>query len=254
MLRKNLSFGPANLIIWTVFAVIVASCTAPQVVTSLVPEAPEGYTEHGREYITLTNDSIYAILGFDGIYDEVLIFDLVVVNKGNAPLTLEPGIFYYEVLDSAMALNSTLPPVAAIHPDTISHKYEDSIEKMKGSQQSNKFFGILEATAGILYNTSGFIATEDPGFIVDMIAGTFNTADYYVTRDKAFKENISVLSDEKLMVRKASHQTQTLEPGESVSGFVFFPQDREAKYYMFCFPIDDELFQFVYRQRFSYRY
>lgn len=232
---------------------IMISCSTPQVVTKLTPEAPEGYYEHGREYITLTSDSIYAVLGFDGFYDNTLIFDLIVINHGDKSLTIDPATFYYEILDSALALNSSLPPVLSLPPDTISKRYDQTIESLFEGKQANKFFGILEATAGIVMNTSGFIATDDPGYILDLITGTVNTAGYYLTRDTEFKKNISIMTDEKAMVREASHDQKELAPGETVSGFVFFPQNMDARYYMFCFPLDDELFQFVYRQEVTIR-
>jgi len=232
---------------------ILSSCTAPQVTTKLIPEAPEGYYEHGREYITLTSDSIYAILGFDGFYDNTLIFDLVVINHSDNSLDIDPATFYYEILDSALALNSSLPPVPALHPDTISKRYDQTIQSMFDGKKANTFMGILEAVAGIALNTSGFIATEDPGYIMDMIAGTVNTAGYYLTRDTEIREGITIMKDEKSMVREASHGKKQLAPGETVSGFVFFPRNTDTRYYMFCFPLDDELFQFVYRQEIASR-
>jgi hypothetical protein len=38
-------------------------------------------------------------------------------------------------------------------------------------------------------------------------------------------------------------------PGTVISGYVYFPKYNNTDYYMFCFPIENELFQFVYNQR-----
>jgi hypothetical protein len=246
--------GSNPIWLWGVLIFLIISCSAPQqITTQMIPEAPEGRFEHGREYITLAADSIDAILGFDGIHDRVLIFDFVLHNRSNSPVSFSSSDFYYEILDSAMALQSSLPSVNAITPDDVSEKYDKTIRDLLENKQFNTLFGIMEATAGIIYNTSNFIATDNPGFIFDLIAGTITTADHYLTVDREIEKEIHVMSEEKTMVSQSSHGVTVVEPGQSVSGFVFFPQDLDARYYMFCFPIHDELFQFVYRQRFSYQ-
>ena len=247
--------GKHILPLFFLFAVLfLSACATPQVVTKLEPEAQEGYVEHGREYITLSNDSIYAILGFDGVHDEVLIFDLVVVNNCHHPFRINPSGFYYERLDSALEEASSYPLVHALGPDEVSGKYDESIAEMQSVKSSNAFFGILDAATNIVFNTAGFISTEDPGYLFDLIAGSVDKVHYYVTTDKQIEEDMSRLIDEKKLVRQATHEPRTLGPGESASGFVFFPQNSDADYYMFCFPLDNELFQFVYHQEFALKY
>ena len=82
---------------------LLASCAGPRVITRLTPEAPEGHYEMGREYISLSSDSITTELGFDGFHGENLVFDFVVVNGTDRALTLDPTDFYYVTLDSARA-------------------------------------------------------------------------------------------------------------------------------------------------------
>ena len=61
-----------------VIILLLTSCAAPRLVIQLIPEAPEGNFEMGREYISLKSDSIYVELGFDGMHGENLVFDFVV--------------------------------------------------------------------------------------------------------------------------------------------------------------------------------
>ena len=235
-------------------AIMFTSCVAPHPVTKLVPEAPDGYVEHGREYISLTSKGVNAMLGFDGFYDETLIFDLVVVNKGDYPVSISCSEFYYEILDSATAMASTLPRIEALSIDTIAGKYDNSIEKMKAAGRATNFVSILSAAAGVVFNASGFIATENPGYIFDIVGSAFNTAGNISSTNKDLKESLSIISDEKSLVQQASLRDHSLNKDESVSGFVFFPQQKNADYYMFCFPVEEQLFQFVYHQKVEYQY
>ena len=120
------------------------------------------------------------------------------------------------------------------------------IKKEKGV---NTFLGILQASVDILYNTSGFIATENPGFIADAVFQTAGTADQYLSQDKMIRTQMELLSEEKKLVSDELLRSCRIPPAKVTSGYVYFPRQEHTKYYMFCFPVDKQLFQFVYNQR-----
>lgn len=225
------------------------SCGAPRVVTQISPEAPEGKFINGREYIPLESEQIAVELGFDGIQDEYLVFDLVVFNSSADTLTLLPNDFYYVVLDSARDFSSPHTPWMAVHPDKVLRYYDLSLEERKMEKDVNTFLGILQASVDIIYNTSGFIATENPGFIADAVFQTAGTADQYISQDKRIRSQMELLSEEKELVREEILRTCNIPPSNLTSGYVYFPRHEHTAYYMFCFPIKDQLFQFVYNQR-----
>jgi hypothetical protein len=107
-----------------IFLVIWAAAR-PQSVTRLAPEAPEGHFEMGREYISLSNNQIQVELGFDGIFEEFLVFDAVVLNLSGQSLSIDPSDFYYILLDNPDADSSVLPPFAAVNPERIIHQYDN---------------------------------------------------------------------------------------------------------------------------------
>ena len=49
----------------------------------------------------------------------------------------------------------------------------------------------------ILYNTSGFIATENHDFIADAVFQSAGTSDQYISRDKRIRSQIELLIEEK---------------------------------------------------------
>ena len=231
-----------------IIALAAASCAVPRVVTQLSPEASEGHYEMGREYITLDNDSIIVELGFDGTHGENMVFDFVVINKTPLSLYINPSDFYYVLLDSSTADTSKLPPRMAIHPERILHRYDETLEAKAGEKQTNTILGFLEAGIGLVANTAAFITTEDPWYMADAVFSTLGTADHYVSKDKRISHDIKMIDQEKEIVHEEIFRLSQLPPGKVVSGYVYFPQNRDAETFMFCFPVEDQLFQFVYNQ------
>jgi hypothetical protein len=225
------------------------SCTAPRVVTKITPEAPEGSFALGREYIPLGSESIDVELGFDGIYGPHLVFDFVVVNSSSEILSIQPKDFYYVLLDSATADSSKLPPHMAVKPEKVLLSYDQIIEDKHGQKKANSFLGFLDAGVGLLATTAAFISTENPVYISDAIFNTVGTANHYIVQDKQIKSELEMIHEEKEVVDEEIFRSCQVAPGEVVSGFVYFPMHSETGYYMFCFPMENQLFQFVYRQQ-----
>jgi hypothetical protein len=230
------------------------SCTAPRVVTQISPEAPEGNYAMGREYISLGSDGINVELGFDGIYGEDLVFDFVVINGTAKTLTIHPKGFYYVLLNSAAADSSMLPPRMAVHPEKVLLNFDQKIEEKEGEKDANSFLGFLDAGIGLLATTVAFITTENPAYIADAVFNTIGTADHYISQDKQIKSDMEMINEEKELVNEEIFRWCQVAPGEVISGYVYFPEHADTEYYMFCFPVEDQLFQFVYKQQKVVRY
>jgi hypothetical protein len=227
----------------------ICSCATPQNGFRLSPVAPEGVYEMGREYISLNNAGIQVELGFDGNFEGTLVFDLVVVNNTPHALSFTPQDFYYVLLDSADADSSGLPPRMAVHPDRIIQLYDRSMEKKENDKNINTLFGFIETGIGIINGASAFLSTENPVAIVDAVFHTVGTAGYYVSRDQWISRDLEQIDHEKEVVREEILRMGQVPPGMVASGFVFFPIQEESEYLMFCFPLEDQLFQFVYQQQ-----
>lgn len=242
-LSMKTTFTPIPLLVLAIWA--SASST---VLAQLVPVATDGHMEVGREYIPLSSDSIDVELGFDGMHDDRYVFDFVVVNRTTDTLTIRPTEFYYVLLDSATADSSRLPPRMAYHPERIIHHYRKSIEEGYDDQELHALIGLIDAGIGLLAHTTALIVTEDPGHIVDAVFNTIGTAGYYLEQDLQIGRQIHSIEEEKEVVEQEILRNSELPPGKVLSGFVFFPGHREPGCLMFCFPFEDQLFQFVYEQ------
>lgn len=228
---------------------LTISCTAPRVVTKITPEAPEGHFANGREYIPLESDRISVELGYDGIQGDNLVFDFVLHNSSEDTLSIYPSEFYYVVLDSANAQSSSAGFWQRVHPDTVLMHYDLILEERKKVKGTNTLLGILQASANILYYATGFAATEDPAFIVDAVFQTAGTADQYISQGKTINSEMAMIGEEKELVREEIFRSCELAPEKVASGYVYFPKHDQTAYYMFCFPVEDRLFQFVYNQQ-----
>jgi hypothetical protein len=232
----------------TVLFLLLASCTAQREITRIIPEAPEGNFAMGREYIALSNENIDVELGFDGIYGPNLVFDFVIINGSSETLSIQPGDFYYVLLDSATADSSLVPPRMALKPDKVLLNYEQKIEDVQEMKKANSFLGFLDAGLGLLASTAALITTENPVYISDAIFNTLGTASHYMAQDKQIQSELELINEEKEVVGEEIFRSCQVAPGEEVSGYVYFPEHSTAEYYMFCFPVENQLFQFVYRQ------
>jgi hypothetical protein len=214
----------------------------------LIPQAPEGHYEQGREYIPLGNNGIEVEMGYDGVFHDYFVFDVVIVNDTRDPLLVQPADFYYLLLDNAEADTSLLPPFSAVSPSRILECYETSLEQETLHRNLNTIFGCIEAGIGIVSGATAFFASEDPGSIIDALFNTAGTAGYYVQQDRRIGNTVSAIAGERDMIREELMREGEIPPGKVFSGYVFFPEFEEPGYMMFCIPLGDQLFQFVYRQ------
>jgi hypothetical protein len=142
----------------------------------------------------------------------------------------------------------------AVHPERILSHYEESLEERHDQKSVNTIFGFIEAGIGLIAGTTGFIATEDPGIIIDAVLNTLGTAETYVSADRAIGEEIDAITKEKEIVQEEIFRSLQLPPGKVASGYVYFPRYQQQGYLMFCFPLENQLFQFVYNQKQFYKY
>ena len=245
-MKKIYSLSVLLLILW--------SCAAPRMVTQIIPEAPEGHFAMGREYISLSSDHIDVELAYDGKQGEDLVFDFVVHNTTSDTLAILPANFYYQVIDSANAESVPDASWMAVQPEKVMIHYDKAMENRKKEKGMNSFLGVLQAGAAILYNTTAFIATDNPGYLADAVLYTVGTADQYISQGKIISEEMEMISKEKGLVDKEIFRVCEVLPGEVASGYVYFPAHDNTDYYMFCFPIETQLFQFVYNQRKELQY
>jgi hypothetical protein len=221
------------------FTSVLITCAAPQEVMKLSPEAPGGNFEMGREYIFLSSDSIQVELGFDGFCDENMVFDLVVFNNTGHPLSIDPAEFYYELLDSATSDSSRVPPKMAVIPEKILDRYEDDLEYTEIERGINAVMGVIESGIGFITHATSFM---------DAFLGSVGPAHYHMVRDRQISDGLEQITLEKEVVEEEILRKDQVPPGKVASGFVFFPGHSDPAYLMFCFPLEDQLFQFVYQQ------
>ncbi len=92
------------------------------------------------------------------------------------------------------------------------------------------------------------------GCIVEALFSTLGTADHYMAQNQRISSDISNINSEKEIVDEEIFRLAALPPGKVTSGYVYFPSHTDTDYYMFCFPVRDQIFQFVYNQQKVYHY
>ncbi len=195
----------------------------------LEPLAPDGKIVNGREYIPLSNEEIRLELAYDCKLEEKLLFDLVVFNNTNQTISLSPSSFYFLELDDPDdpdADSSRFPARMAVVPEQPYKWYDRSLDE---PQQKNPFASFLEI----------------PNAFAEAFSGSAGTG----TPPRSYRSELERLDRLKETIRQEMMQEMKIAPGEITNGFVYFPCQKETDTLLFCFPIDNQEFQFVYTQK-----
>ena len=192
----------------------------------LEPYAPDGKIVNGREYIPLSNEKIKLELAYDCKLEEKLLFDLVVFNNTNQTITVSPSSFYYLGLDDPDADSSRFPARMALAPEQPYKWYDRSMEE---PQYENTFASFMEI----------------PNAFAEAFFGSAGTR----TPPRTYRSELERIDRLKETIREEMMQEMKMAPGEVVNGFVYFPCQKETETLLFCFPIDNLEFQFVYMQK-----
>jgi len=185
--------------------------------------APEGRVANDREYIQLSNDLITVELAYDCMLEKELLFDLVLINESDHPVFVDPSSFYYLKLDDPEGDSSRFAPAMALAPLQPFTWYDRALEE---SHHKNAFAPLLEIPALFMEEFVGVWTAESS-------AGPVQE-----------QERIGRIKD---AVRQEMMQQRELAPGEVANGFIYFPGLPETIYLLFCFPLDDQEFQFAYQ-------
>jgi hypothetical protein len=204
-----------------------------QETVNLVPLVPSGHIVYGREYIPLANDHIRVELAYDGTSEEGLVFDLLVFNQTGDTVSVDPQIFYYLSLDDPDADSSRFAPRMATTPTWQYKWYDRALEKTEFREFPNPVLDLVEAGVEFIAAASVFFSAFDPDIAVE-------TASYL--------EDLGLDARGNEILQEGMMNAEELEPGEQCNGFVCFPGHGETSYLMFCFPIEEQEFQFVYQR------
>ncbi len=184
--------------------------------------APDGNQVNGREYIPLSSDLIKVELAYDCRLGEKFLFDLVVINESGHPISVQPSSFYCLELDDPDGDSSRFPPIMAVPPLQPFKWYDRALEE---PQYERMFSPLLELPALFM---EGFFASWNGEPSARMLSD---------------KERESHLKD---AIRQEMMQEVQLAPGEVANGFVWFQGSPGTNYLLFCFPLDEQEFQFAY--------
>lgn len=230
----------------------LVSCVAPRPVSRLTPHADKGHYKLGREYITLHNDNIYVIAAFDENREEDLVFDVIIMNRSDRTLEVDPANFYALVLENPSADSSVQPPLQAGDPEKVIMSIDRARAVEYAEKKTNAIWGVLEATAGVVSTAAAVTSGAEAGDVAREAFSTMESVGYHVLVEEEIEDRIHLINDDKLYWKNDVLRKNTLKPGTAVEGFVYFPRSVDAEYFMMCYPVGDQLFQFVYRQGLYY--
>jgi hypothetical protein len=196
--------------------------TLPDCYTSYVQYHPvngELDWESGREQTAVVSEDITVYLQYQGIRNGGLLFDMVIENKSQEKLTIDPVEITLKAVnpdpERIAATGQGSITVSAIDPEAMLVSIEE--EKREADNDYNTSMG-LNLFASILTGL-GSLSDDTDKSKENMDDIQENMTDAEIRH----RDRINFLNGEQNFISRMMYRKTTIRPGESTSGYLLFP-------------------------------
>lgn len=231
--------------------VLLASCS-PAPVLRLTPTAGDTSWLDGKEYMRSTAGGLEVAVAFEGIENNLILFEIFVGNETGQQVTISPERFYYVpllFLPDSFKVDSLTLIVHAIDPETKILDLDKQIEQEKTSYANAAGIDAVFCFLGFLVDVATIGKTKSKEEIeseelqereedLDRREREINHANR-LTEIKATKERWATTS-----LRRT-----TLASGESIAGRIHFQATPKANFVILFIEIEGAPMQFVFSQK-----
>lgn len=177
----------------------------------------------------------------------VITMKVNIVNKTKKAFLVDPAIFFYDPVYSEAYLakkkKTEIPgPAKAFDPELIFMGLRDEINTETNMQSLNAALDCLGCCLGAAAST----AATSKGKHKKARRIDNDMDETLEDSEESFKSNMDELTYKKEYFEKTLLRKNTLEPGVSIEGQVYFPVKIEADSLIFVFPIDDKKLSTAY--------
>lgn len=242
-LRKH--FNAISLL--AIGGVTLLSCT-PAAVYRLHPVAGETRWLFGQEFVSSADSSVEVSVAFDRTWENLLVFEVEIVNISGQMVTVSPEQFYYLPL---VSLEQLLEDKRYFAVDPEEELLE--IDKRISRQNANhRTYAALDATATVVDVAEDIVTIGQPkteqeveSDIQDNLERDAARRDEEITHENRII-NLNELRDTWAFT---TLRKTTLANEETVSGKVYFPCHPRAPYLQVHVPIGASLNNFIFQQQ-----
>jgi len=246
LMRRTIFYLPLFLLF-----LLLLSCS-PSPVLRLSPLANETSWLDGKEFATISADSIEAAVAFESMDAKLIVFEVEITNRSEQPVLVSPEKFYSLPLFSpqdTMSFPTSAQAGFAIDPESKILDIDKQISREKASYSTMEgvdlIFGLLGVVAAIA--TIGQEKTEEEIKQEQQQRRELEILDR--EQEINHKNNLAKLQNEKVQWTSSALRRTTLNPNHTTIGKVYFPANYKARYIKLCLPIGKTRLQIVFAQR-----
>ena len=228
----------------SITAIISLSCSTVPLV-KLIPEQGPSLWIDGRGFMEMTDKKITVQSAFDSCADGTIRMSIKVINNSADTILFDPALAYY----SAWKTNGKDPDaikegrikavrINAYNPEKLIAGVEKNIRDEKESYETDQ---TINAAAGCL-SAAASIGSKDGDKNSD------ETEHEMDDREREHHELMQTYSEQKRDYQQLIRKN-TLMPGKSVEGKIYFNVAMKGDTLQFVFPVENRNFSFGYIQQ-----
>jgi len=246
MLLDLLEYNPgenmkSRFIIYPLFiSLAVFGCSAPTVF-DLTPADTEYTYVQGREVVSQEDSVALTLLNFEYQERNTFTFYTEITNNSNVTYTIDPAMFYAEILEPALC--GFAKRISVVDPEIKIKSIDEDISSTEASKGAaigmNIIFGLFNAVVDI--------ASDAPaGKVIEDVAYWSNSA-----QEEALEHDIKTKDLRNLKKHWQNNvlRKTTLAPGEYFGGIFYLPIQFEAKLIKLGLPIYNTVHKFIFEQK-----
>jgi hypothetical protein len=228
---------------------------APKPVVRLHPEPDPGKWFFGHQYTRSSAEGVEVVAAFEGIQQDMLVFDVEVVNTSTQELLVAPELAYYHPLSvryDTLAERGTPLRFKAHDPEVELLEVDKAVARAHAQYANQSIALLVLATAGIAAEvaTANQPRTEQQQQERQMNsqAAWAGLTELNFLNQAQYVDKINFLNNAKVNWAADPLRKTTLLPNESVRGRVYFNSHIPAQYVQIVMPFGEKQVRFLFRQ------
>jgi len=227
--------------------IFIAGCIRPYPLYNLIPA--ENYNSRwlfGSEYVMISENDITTSVAYINSENDLLVFDMEVINTSNEDILVTPEIFYYNILVSKFE-DDTLK-VMAIDPEKRLMFINKALSRQNAAMSNQVISNVIMETTSLI----GDVTDPDDKTLQEQQLDLQQDMEREVKAFRAenrIRNQLNVLKNQQNYWSSEVLRRTTLKPGDAVRGKIFFPAKRDIKKLQLVVKIEDHQFDLVFDQQ-----
>lgn len=219
------------------FASLVLCACSPSYVNQL------GLTPLEDQDISTTATGITVVPTVKEIRPFDLLVDMLIVNESETSVAIDPNSYFYNAFSRQ---NNRLADVYAYDPKELLDDLDELIANKKQSRR--EFIGFGWALVGLAFATAAIADNNDSAILEEFVLITTPTGFEMLNLASSAKRDINAITEERTFYDRNMIKPILLAPSDSLRGLVVFPRYDQAERLHFNFTLNDQSFEFPFRQ------